>query len=175
MKINYEKIGGILRLLRMSNSLSQEKLGAALGFKKTKVSDLEIGNQVISYEDLNKYSKFFHIPIIYITCNEDIDFTKPEVERINQISENIKKYKYYKLCELGEKEILEKILNKYEIDLKDKSTLNKILEIINKDKPDKPGDTRIVKRQLKNGIKFKHMEAFIFVLNINVEELFRQI
>ena len=85
--------------------------------------------------------------------------------RFHKILKNINTVKYTQ-------EILKKILNKYEVELKNKSTLNKILESINEDKPDKPGDIRIIKRMLKNNIKFKYLKVFISVLNISMEELF---
>lgn len=172
MIINYEKIRNILELLRISNSLSQRQLGTCLGISKSKIHDLESGKQVVNYNDLNKYSKFFHVPITYIIFNDDIDLTKSKIQCINEISQNIKKYKHCKIYTIDEKEILKKILNKYEVELKNKSTLNKILESINEDKPDKPGDIRIIKRMLKNNIKFKYLKVFISVLNISMEELF---
>ena len=142
MIINYEKIRNILELLRISNSLSQRQLGTCLGISKSKIHDLESGKQVA------------------------------KIQCINEISPNIKKYKHCKIYTIDEKEILKKILNKYEVELKNKSTLNKILESINEDKPDKPGDIRIIKRMLKNNIKFKYLKVFISVLNISMEELF---
>ncbi|MBP1890122.1 transcriptional regulator with XRE-family HTH domain [Clostridium moniliforme] len=172
MKINYEKIGSILKLLRMSYCLSQRKLGEKLGVNKTKIYELENGKQVVTYEDLNKYSSFFNIPVTYIICNEEINLNKSKIEIINEILEKKEISQVNNLYFIDGEEISRGILEKYEIDLKHSVTLEKILLIICEDKPDEPGDLRIIKRILKKKIiPFKYLGAFILVLNIKIEEL----
>ena len=70
MKINYKNIKYVIKLLRISKQMSMNELATELGTHKTTIARLEKGEKIVSYKELNDYSSFFHVPIIYIICNE---------------------------------------------------------------------------------------------------------
>ena len=178
MKINYKNIRCVIKLLRISKQMSMNELATELGTHKTTIARLEKGEKIVSYKELNNYSSFFHVPIIYIICNEEIN--SDSTKNIKYIKEKGKFFEKQKLIMLDENKISKKIIEKYNTYLKDnkKPTLEskKIIEELASNMfEDSEGDIdirRVIRRIEKEYIPFKYLDAFIAALDINIEEIF---
>lgn len=178
MKINYKNIKYVIKLLRINKQMSMNELATELGTHKTTIARLEKGEKIVSYKELNDYSSFFHVPIIYIICNEEINLDT--TKNIKYIKEKERIFENQKLIMLDENKISKKIIEKYKTYLKDnkKTTLEskKIIEELafNMFEESKGNiDIRRVTRRIKKEyIPFKYLDDFISVLDINIEEFF---
>lgn len=71
----YDFIGERIRKLRYINNCTQEELGKVLNLPKQLISRIEKGKRRVSSQELDKISKFFHIPTIFILKEGWIDET----------------------------------------------------------------------------------------------------
>jgi transcriptional regulator with XRE-family HTH domain len=67
----YERIGQRVREAREAKGLSQEELGAALGYTATAISYFEAGSRKVRLEDLQRVAQVLDI---------DLDYLLPHVE-----------------------------------------------------------------------------------------------
>jgi transcriptional regulator with XRE-family HTH domain len=67
----YERIGQRVREAREARDLSQEELGAALGYTATAISYFEAGSRKVRIEDLHRIAQFLDV---------DLDYLLPYVE-----------------------------------------------------------------------------------------------
>jgi len=68
-----------LRLVRVYHDMSKAELARALGLSRSFVTELEGGHKKVTIETLEKYSKYFEIPIssimLFAERTEDSDFS----------------------------------------------------------------------------------------------------
>ena len=73
MSKGYNYLGDRIKKLREINDYTQTELGKVLNLPKQSISRIEKGRRKISPEELEKISKFFHTPSIFILKEGWID------------------------------------------------------------------------------------------------------
>lgn len=78
MSKSYDFLGERIKKLRYIYNCTQEELGNVLNLPKQLISRIEKGKRRVSSQELDKISKFFHIPTIFILREGWIDETYKE-------------------------------------------------------------------------------------------------
>ena len=66
MSEGYNNLGDSIKILREKNDCTQTELGKVLNLPKQSISRIEKGRRKVSPKELDKISKFFNIPSIFI-------------------------------------------------------------------------------------------------------------
>ena len=128
MSEGYNNLGDRVKILREKNNRTQTQLGKVLNLPKQSISRIEKGRRKVSPKELDKISKYFDIPSIFIQKEGWIDnehrnrlpsFVGSFINGLEQFIENSLDYRsgftYDDIKEIIEntKEALEDILKQY--------------------------------------------------------------
>ena len=128
MSEGYNNLGDSIKILREKNNRTQTELGKLLNLPKQSISRIEKGRRKVSQKELDKISKYFDIPSIFIQKEGWIDnehrnrlpsFVGSFINGLEQFIENSLDYRsgftYDDIKEIIEKtkEELEDILKQY--------------------------------------------------------------
>ena len=128
MSEGYSNLGDRVKILREKNNRTQTQLGKVLNLPKQSISRIEKGRRKVSPKELDKISKYFDIPSIFIQKEGWIDnehrnrlpsFVGSFINGLEQFIENSLDYRsgftYDDIKEIIEntKEALEDILKQY--------------------------------------------------------------
>jgi transcriptional regulator with XRE-family HTH domain len=93
--LNTKEIGGRIRQLRKSRSITQDELGVILGDKTTgkplsrgQVSNLETGKRNLNIHQIKILADYFNVSIETLGCKSDVIETVDLLERAKIIFEN---------------------------------------------------------------------------------------